>query len=400
VSHLVYPRLPLSIARARIDILANAYVSGGINEVEKLVDFEHPRAAPVATGGRIADRRHIELVRERVIQAVDSWRKEGEIGRLEVSAFDLSLGRALYDALEIIPADAAHDETWNFLTLIVLPDVAVLRFPGMHPDRMLGTDRNALRRPWLRREILGDLTDRYERPLGEDEMVGLFERSAMARNRLLIRVLAEAVMEYSGSESRSYWARNVYKRVRYSTGPRALDALTELELKALIRSDERPSPVSVPAVDYKVGAQPESRTTTSAQEPTPAVDTGWPGHIAQVEAPSIATHGVAAETRQAALETDDLEIRFHRAMVDLYQRAKRELGYNATYLLRMISQEGGLVTARRLVMAEHASEGFDYLWEHGRLDLSVEALVLDPQFKGLFDAALLERAEQRLAELH
>ena len=83
----------------------------------------------------------------------------------------------------------------------------------------------------------GDLTDQYPRPLGEDEMVGLFERSAMARNRPLIRALGSAVMEYSGP-ARSEWARALYKRVRYSTGPRSLDGFTEEDLTPLIRGDE------------------------------------------------------------------------------------------------------------------------------------------------------------------
>ena len=53
-------------------------------------------------------------------------------------------GACSTNSLEIIPADAAHDETWNFLTLVVFPDVAVQRFPDMHVDRMIGTPRNVL----------------------------------------------------------------------------------------------------------------------------------------------------------------------------------------------------------------------------------------------------------------
>jgi hypothetical protein len=215
-----------------------AFESGGFSELERFVAYDHPNAAPVATGGRVADADQIAKVRETVVGAVSGWRERGSVSRLEIAAFDLTIGSALHDALQIIPGDAAHDEVWNFLTLVVLPDVAVLRFPDMHPDRMFGTNRNALRRAWLRRDVLGDLTDRYRRPLGEDEMVGLFERSAMARNRPLIRALGSAVMEYEGP-ARSEWARELYKRVRYSTGPRALDGFTQDELAALVRGKER-----------------------------------------------------------------------------------------------------------------------------------------------------------------
>jgi hypothetical protein len=85
-------------------------------------------------------------------------------------------------------------------------------------------------------------------------------------------------------------------------------------------------------------------------------------------------------------------------MLRLYQRALKELGYDAVYLVRMASNEGGVATARMLVMSSHASDGFVYLWEHQRLDLTVEALVAQKEFAPLFDTQVIARAEQRLRE--
>lgn len=235
MTHFVYPRLQYSDTRIRIDEMSAAYKSGGLSELEKFACLEHPKAAPVATGGRVAILSQIAEVRESVLESVSKWRSAESVPRSEGAAFDLAIGRALHQSLSIVPSDAAHDEVWNFLTTVVLPDVAVLRFPDMHPNRMFGTYRNALRRPWIRWEVIGDIVERYDRPLGEDEMVGLFERSAMARNRPLIRALASTVMEYSGSDARSDWARELYKNVRYITGPRALDGFDEEELRDLIR---------------------------------------------------------------------------------------------------------------------------------------------------------------------
>jgi hypothetical protein len=45
---------------------------------------------------------------------------------------------------------------------------------------------------------------------------------------------------------------------------------------------------------------------------------------------------------------DEVERRFHRAMIAIYETAKRELGYNATRFLQMASVQGGLMTARQL----------------------------------------------------
>ena len=83
-------------------------------------------------------------------------------------------------------------------------------------------------------------------------------------------------------------------------------------------------------------------------------------------------------------------------MVSIYQTAKRELGYNATRFLQMISEQGGLATARQLLWDDKPSDGFTTLWERGRLDLTVEARVLAPEFAPLFTEADLDRARDRL----
>jgi hypothetical protein len=93
---------------------------------------------------------------------------------------------------------------------------------------------------------------------------------------------------------------------------------------------------------------------------------------------------------------EEIERRFHRAMISIYETAKRELGYNATRFLQMISEHGGLATARQLLWSDTPSEGFTILWERGRLDLTVEARVMDAEFASLFTDEDRERARARL----
>ena len=69
--------------------------------------------------------------------------------------------------------------------------------------------------------------------------------------------------------------------------------------------------------------------------------------------------------------TNDLETQFDRAMSGVYEGAKRECNYNATYFIQMLHEHGGLQTARRLLASRNAAYGFTILWECGRLDLSV-----------------------------
>ena len=238
MSWFVYPRLPLPFAKARISEIAETMSRDGLSGVQALAREEHPRAAPVATGGQAANAEDIKNARVAVLKTLEPWRHLEAVPRSQAAAFDLTLGRALHEHLKVIPADATHDETWSFLTLVVFPDVAVIRFPDMHVDRLIGTPRNILRRTWFRQEVLGDLLHSTDRPLGEDELVGLFERSALARNRALIRRLAVAVLAYDGPLARSEWARELYKRVTFTTGPRLLDALSDSELDVLICGTE------------------------------------------------------------------------------------------------------------------------------------------------------------------
>jgi hypothetical protein len=102
----------------------------------------------------------------------------------------------------------------------------------------------------------------------------------------------------------------------------------------------------------------------------------------------------ASEPESSGPRADD----FESAMRAVYHRAKDEAGYNATYFLGMLAEHGGLETARRLLAATKISDGFAALWERKRLDLTVEALALKPEFQDLFTAEELETARHRLEQ--
>jgi hypothetical protein len=93
-----------------------------------------------------------------------------------------------------------------------------------------------------------------------------------------------------------------------------------------------------------------------------------------------------------------LEDRFHRDMVGIYETAKRELHYNASYFIQMVAEHGGLKTAQKLLWTADVSSGFTVLWEHQRLDLSVEALVLQEKYDPLFTDGDRKIARDRLEQ--
>jgi hypothetical protein len=94
----------------------------------------------------------------------------------------------------------------------------------------------------------------------------------------------------------------------------------------------------------------------------------------------------------------ELEKRFHAAMLDVYQRAKTEAGYNASRFLSMVTEQGGYEAARTLLHASNVSDGYTALWERKRLDLTVEAIILRPEWQDLFSELERDIARRRLEE--
>ncbi len=94
--------------------------------------------------------------------------------------------------------------------------------------------------------------------------------------------------------------------------------------------------------------------------------------------------------------TDD---RFTAYLLNAVRRALVEIKYNAGDFRGMINADGGYRAAVTLLTAKNPSEGFSKLWEKGRLDLSLEALVLDKEWSPYFSADLLEIARTRLLKV-
>ncbi|KKC06287.1 hypothetical protein AWC17_08380 [Mycobacterium nebraskense] len=105
----------------------------------------------------------------------------------------------------------------------------------------------------------------------------------------------------------------------------------------------------------------------------------------------------AAEVTDVS-QISDLEADFSQRMKAVYDRGRSEAGYNASYFLSMLSQYGPKETAHKLLASRAISDGFAELWERGRLDLTVEALVVEPRFSELFSEKEIAIAQRRLAK--
>lgn len=98
-------------------------------------------------------------------------------------------------------------------------------------------------------------------------------------------------------------------------------------------------------------------------------------------------------------EHSDLDLAFHEAMLNVYRTAKAEANYNATAFLKMVVDHDGVDAARRLINSDAVSDGYTTLWERGRLDLTVEAVVVNTeQFHALFTEKDLQICRDRLKQ--
>src|ERR1700674_1184 len=88
-----------------------------------------------------------------------------------------------------------------------------------------------------------------------------------------------------------------------------------------------------------------------------------------------------------------------QALYTSYQRAGREAKYWGFYFLRALKKHGGLEVAKRILKKSTKTgetKGFLALRDAGRPDLSVEAVVLSPEFHDLFTVGELAIAKKRL----
>lgn len=97
------------------------------------------------------------------------------------------------------------------------------------------------------------------------------------------------------------------------------------------------------------------------------------------------------------MSNTELSFKFEQAMYDIYKRALKEASYKASLFHQMLSDHGGLQTAKKLINANTVSDGFTKLWEKKRIDLTVEAVIFNCQeWHPLFTSKELEICQKRL----
>ncbi|MCI0701193.1 MAG: hypothetical protein L0241_08950 [Planctomycetia bacterium] len=95
---------------------------------------------------------------------------------------------------------------------------------------------------------------------------------------------------------------------------------------------------------------------------------------------------------------DELADRFEAQLWHTVREATA-CGYVPRIFERMLREHGGVQTAKQLIASGDIQYGFERLAELGRLDITLEQVMLCPEYAPLFTPEELEAARWRLAQV-
>lgn len=231
----VYPRFTADDARIAFAELERAAAAG--REIVPYVSDAHHARARFGIGG--TGKVSIGEMREL---------REGMLAQLSTvplglrnhdRKFDLLAGTALAQWFsDDLRGQAANPGVWSYLTIAVLPDLALRRFPldkngRLSPERYLAGRRNVFYRAYLRSLVLGELLNDPEVDLFEDDLVGLIDRNLSADHRLA-RLLSAQIAATPSGLARRETVREGLKSIQFESRVTDLASLDDDELRSMI----------------------------------------------------------------------------------------------------------------------------------------------------------------------
>lgn len=207
---MLLPRLDTLDAKRLRDHLLNGTEGGTFSPDDLEQMLTRPRAYPASGGIRATGQDMLEI-RRACLAAVDHHSDPDDFN----ATFDLAVGRELARVGDSCRGEMGVAQVWDFLTLVVLPDLVARRIAGsdatIHDNpgtrrRITGGDRrHALQRLWKRWAVF-DPEIIENRQLTEDDYVGLLERRVTLERRKIARRAAGKIIRsgYYGSDRREY----------------------------------------------------------------------------------------------------------------------------------------------------------------------------------------------------
>lgn len=249
---LLIPQIPSGVAEALLSELALARPE----DLDPRDDFRYSQAITQPTGGLPISDDLLKQLREAI---VISARKFGFPSARPSSFLDFELEVAealaqwapLWSAQGVPSGEALRNDCWTFITVVVLPDVALWRWPAKGDEgspgsrswrgRMVGGTRNAFQRIFRRVMCLDrgeGHPDRWGliRRLQEDDFSAILERPGLSSNRDIAVCLGE---EYLAMKDRLGHLTAAVRQDVYRQATKAIRAYSVVQPLDLMTSENR-----------------------------------------------------------------------------------------------------------------------------------------------------------------
>jgi hypothetical protein len=231
--NISYRHMTMETALAELDAVKN----GSVNVIEAL-EIEDYHLRPF-TDTSVSNERLMES-REVFFRELGST--TGSIEDLSVSFgdFDRIFTRIASEIFhDMSPIDGFNKDVWSYITMRVLPDLALWRWNVNKTDERFlgGSERSCFQRLWLRSYVLGG---NLASQLQEDEAVNIFERpEALGGNRRLSLAIANYIVSNRGVVDSNSGekiisteiVKQTAKRLRRAMSVEVVQTMTEAELE-------------------------------------------------------------------------------------------------------------------------------------------------------------------------
>ena len=233
-----YPRLETSAALELLSVYSKM-------DPEQLVAesaVDHPRTSWYETATHRVPEERLRTIRAEVRELARHCGYPLLTNRGQsLIRFDRATAMYLMTRMEIIPADAADEGVWSFMSLVLLPDVSFWRWPNRDQrenyERIIGRPRNVFRRLYgaalpVRRRHRGPHGSANRGRDGGNTRTAYDWRRSSSCSRIAVRHLA--ISDLEPGIRRTTLMREVMKRIRRLTPIVTLAALSDQDLEDLV----------------------------------------------------------------------------------------------------------------------------------------------------------------------
>ena len=285
------PQIPAGVAEP---LLAQLALSPS-TELDPGDELRYPQAITQPTGGLPISGTLLKELRAAIVSAARNHgfpeSRPTSFLRFELEVVEvLAAWSPLWNAEGAPSGEALRNECWSFITMVVLPDVALWRWPANGGEdgsgsrswkgRMLGGPRNAFQRIFRRVMCLDRGTEHPDRwglirELQEDDFSAILERPGLSSNRKIAVCLGEEYLAMKqrlnrlSAGDRQDVYRQATKTIRAYSVVQPLDLMSDENMMAVIqaafrRHEGEMTTTALPSSEGEVSNQPESGVTASS----------------------------------------------------------------------------------------------------------------------------------------